>query len=106
MAHFTIRTDTHMFSMNDQPDAKIVERAGGIIVVKVPGHTERHGVSISTYKPAEYQVWQITEITDSGLLMHGQAHWIVDFPVNSKLQGKYLQHHTSTDASYINGNRG
>ena len=96
MASFVIRKDKNTFSMNDQPEAKIVERHGGDIVVKVPGHKERHGRGISTYKPAEYQVWQITEIEDLGEILQGNAEWIIDFPANPKLQGKHIVHSTST----------
>lgn len=96
MAHFTIRKDKDMFSMNDQPDAPIVERQGGLIVVKVPGFKERHGRGIYSYKPAEYQVWRITEISDLGEILQGNAEWVIDFPANSKLQGKHIVHHTST----------
>ena len=96
MAHFTIRKDTNAFSMNDQPDATIVERHGGTIVVKLPGYKERHGRGIYSYKPAEYQVWQITDITDMGEILQGDADWVIDFPANGKLQGKHIDHHTST----------
>ena len=96
MAHFTIRKDKNTFSMNDQSDAPIVERHGGTIVVKVAGHKERHGRGIYSYKPAEYQVWRITEITDLGEILQGNAEWVIDFPANSKLQGKHIVHHTST----------
>ena len=96
MAHFTIRKDKNTFSMNNQPDAPIIERHGGIIVVKVTGHKERHGRGIYSYKPTEYQVWQITEISDLGEILQGNAEWVIDFPANSKLQGKGIQHHTAT----------
>ena len=96
MAAFTIRKDKHTFSMEDQPDATIIERQGGIIVVKVPWHKERHGRGISTPRPAEYQVWQITEIKDLGEILQGNAEWLIDFPVNAKNQCKSFEHHTST----------
>ena len=96
MSYFVIRKDKNTFSMNDQPDATIVERQGGDIVVKVLGHKERHGRGIYSYKPAEYQVYQITEIEDLGEILQGNAEWVIDFPANSKLQGKNINHGTST----------
>lgn len=96
MAHFTIRKDRNTWSMSDQPEATIVEWYGGKIVVKVAGHMEQHGRGIRSYKPAEYQVWQITEISDCGEIMTGQADFLIDFPVNPKLQGRYITYSTST----------
>ena len=96
MAQFSIRKDKNTFSMSDQPDAKIIERVGGTLVVKVPGHKERHGRGIYSYKPAEYQVWRITEIEDKGETLVGDADWVIDFPVNPKEQTKVFDHHTST----------
>lgn len=96
MAHFVIRKDKNTFSMDDQPEAKIVERHGGTIVVKVPGHKEQHGRGIYSYKPAEYQVYRIIEIKDLGEILQGNAEYIIRFPANSKLQGKHIVHSTST----------
>ena len=93
---FVIRKDKNTFSINDQPEAKIVERSGGCLVVKVAGYKEHHGRGIRSYKPAEYQVWQITEIEDCGEILVGQATFLIDFPVNPKLQAKKIDHHTST----------
>ena len=73
-----------------------MERHDGLIVVKVPGHKDRHGRGIYSYTPTEYQVWQITEITDLGEILQGDAEWVIDFPANSKLQGRSIVHHTST----------
>ena len=96
MAVFTIRKDKDTFSMEDQPDAKIIERHDGVIVVKVPWHKERHGIGMSTPRPAEYQVWKITEIEDLGEILRGEAEWIIDFPVNAQNQCKSFVHNTST----------
>ena len=97
---FVIRKDQNTFSIDDQPDeqpdAKIVERWGGCIVVKVAGYKEYHGRGLRSYKPAEYQVWQITEIEDKGEILIGDADYLIDFPVNPKNQAKEIDHHTST----------
>ena len=94
--HFVIRKDSNTFSIDDNPDMKIVERYGGRIVVKLAGHMETHGRGLRTYKEAEYQVWKITDIEDHGDVMSGHAHWVIDFPVNPKKQSKQIQHHRST----------
>lgn len=96
MPHFTIRKDKNTFSMNDQPEAKIIERHGGTIVVRCPGYREQHGRGLSSYKFSEYQVWQITEIEDLGEILQGDAEWVIDFPASPKLQGKHIVHSTST----------
>ena len=96
MDYFTIRKDKNTFSTNDQQDATIVERDGGRIVVKLAGRMVNISRGVRYYEPAEYQVWQITEITDLGEILQGRAKWIISFPVNPKEQGKYIVHHTST----------
>ena len=96
MSQFVIRKDQNTWSMNDQPEAKLVERWGGCIVVKIPGHMEHHGIGLRTYKPAEYQVWQITDIEDKGEILVGHADFLINFPVNPKQQTKEFDHHRST----------
>ena len=93
---FVIRKDKDTFSTDDQPDAILIERFGGALVVKVPGHMEYHGRGLRTYKPAEYQVWQIRGIEDTGETLIGDADWLIDFPVNPKQQTKEFDHHRST----------
>ena len=89
--YFTIRHDRETFSTQDQPEAKVVQcdrghlsnlKAGRVIAVKVPGFKHDFGsMGIKDYIPAEYQVYRITEATKSGLLIHGHAELILDFPV-------------------------
>ena len=97
---FVIRKDQNTFSIDDQPDeqpdAKIVERWGGCLVVKVAGFKEYHGRGLRSYKPAEYQVWQMTKVEDCGETLEGEATFLIDFPVNPKNQAKEIDHHTST----------
>ena len=90
--HFAIRTDKETFSTNDQPDAKVVRcdvghfsnlAVGRTLAVKVPGFKTNYGshLGIKYYVPATYQVYRITEVNKSGLLISGHAELVIDFPV-------------------------
>ena len=93
---FTIRHDRETFSTQDQPEGKVVQcdvghlsnlKAGRVIAVKVPGYKHDFGSNGNlSYIPAEYQVYRITEATKTGLLIHGHAEPIIDFPVRQRLE--------------------
>ena len=98
MAHFSIKKSENLFCIEDQPNAAIIERSGGIIVVKVKGHQERHGIGIYSYKPTEYQIWLLTEAKDCGETLEGNAEWVIDFPANSKEQTQNFDHYTGVSS--------
>ena len=89
---FTIRTNTQLFTTNDQPDGKLVGatsvkfEVGDYIAIKVPGFKTDFGENGNlSYIPAEYQVYKITKICKrAALIVSGYAELVIDFPVRGK----------------------
>lgn len=90
---FTIRTDTGNFSVNHigKFDGKVVQRSGGCYVVKVPN---------GGGNPSRFVVWQLVEETKSGLLIHGHANILVDFPIRVPIRPEQINWETKN--SFIN----
>ena len=90
---FAIRVDHHTFSISCQPDGRIVRpekglasriKVGDLIAVRCKGfYTDFGSMGIKSYCPAEYQIWQIEDIEEKGLLLIGTAGLLLDFPVKN-----------------------
>ena len=88
MSFATVDKSSKKFTLHgiDQPAGDIIRVQSGFICVKVPGYDYYLGESQFSYHPAEYQMWQVSEVraTSEPNVLEVTVDKLINFDVRTK----------------------